>query len=536
MEYFLALVAVIIVICILLNNASTKMGVPVLLAFILLGIVFGNNGIHPMEFNDYEFAEKFCTFALIFIMFYGGFGTSWKAAKSVATEAGLLASAGVLLTAALTGVFCHFALRWGWLESLLLGSVISSTDAASVFSILRSRKLGLKNNTAPLLEVESGSNDPCSNILTLVMLSIIQGSAKTGAVVWMVFSQFVFGAIFGLVIATLALFAMRRISFKTSGLDSMFIVAIALFSYAIPSLVGGNGYLSAYIVGIVLGNNDFSGRKNLVAFFDGITSLMQVFIFFILGLLAKLNMMAKVILPAVLIFLALLFIVRPIVIGSILTPFRKYKFKQQALISFVGLRGASSIVFAVVATVGATTLQHDILSTVFCIVLLSIGLQGSLLPHVAQKLDMIDTGDDVMKTFTDFAEETDMHFSEILIIPESPWVGKKVMDIGVPKNILFCSLVHKDGTSVVPNGHTVLNEGDRVIMCSKAVHGKTNMNLVRRTILPNSKWIGTSIKDYPAGKNQIVLIKRGDENIIPHGGTFIQANDVLFINKGTSKS
>lgn len=534
MEYFLALTAVIIVICILLNNATTKIGVPVLLAFIMLGIVFGNNGIHPMEFNDYGFAETFCSIALIFIMFYGGFGTSWKAAKSVATEAGLLATAGVFMTAALTGVFCHYVLRWGWMESLLLGSVISSTDAASVFSILRAKKLGLKNNSAPLLEVESGSNDPCSNILTLVMLSIIQGSAETGIVVRMVFSQFIFGALFGVAISYFALYAMRRISFKSSGLDSMFIVAIALFSYAIPSLIGGNGYLSAYIVGIVLGNNDFSRRKNLVAFFDGITSLMQVFIFFILGLLARVNMMTKVILPAVLIFLALLFIIRPIAVSAILTPFRKYNFRQQALISFVGLRGASSIVFAVVATVGATTLQNDILSTVFCIVLLSIGLQGSLLPFVARKLDMIDTSNDVMKTFTDFAEETDMQFSEILIIPESPWVGKRVMDLGVPKNILFCTLIHKDGSSEVPNGHTVLNEGDKVIMCSKSVGSDSGLNLTSRTISSNSKWVGVPIKDYSAGKSQIVLIKRGEENIIPHGGTFIQADDVLFINKGSS--
>ena len=160
MELLICFIAIIIVICILLNSASNKIGMPVLLAFIVLGIIFGNNGLIPIKFEDYSFAEHISTFALILIMFYGGFGTRWQAAKKVAVPAGLLASLGVILTAGLTGLFCHFVLKWDWIESFLMGSVISSTDAASVFSILRSRKLGLKNNTAPMLEIESGSNDP----------------------------------------------------------------------------------------------------------------------------------------------------------------------------------------------------------------------------------------------------------------------------------------------------------------------------------------------------------------------------------------
>ena len=171
---FLILIGIIILMCIWLNNVSSRIGIPTLLAFIVLGIVFGNNGLIPLQFEDHDFAKEICTVALIFIMFYGGFVTRWDAAKPVVAEATLLASLGVALTAGLTGLFCHYALRWGWVESFLLGSVVSSTDAASVFSILRSKKLGLRNNTAPMLEMESGSNDPFAYMLTEMLCAIVK--------------------------------------------------------------------------------------------------------------------------------------------------------------------------------------------------------------------------------------------------------------------------------------------------------------------------------------------------------------------------
>ena len=259
MNLLLCLIAVIVVTCIILNNASDKIGMPVLLAFILLGIFFGNNGLVPIKFDNYSFAENICTVALIFIMFYGGFGTRWESAKPVILPSALLASLGVVMTAGLTGLFCRFVLSWGWVESFLMGSVISSTDAASVFSILRAKKLGLKNNTAPMLEVESGSNDPFSYMLTVLMISLLNGSASGGSIAWMLFAQLVFGAGFGWLIAKISIYAIKRLNFPTSGFDSLFVFAVALFSYAVPSLVGGNGYLSTYIVGMMLGNCTFKG-------------------------------------------------------------------------------------------------------------------------------------------------------------------------------------------------------------------------------------------------------------------------------------
>ena len=534
MALILTLAGIIIITCVLLNNASFRLGVPVLLAFILLGIAFGNNGIYPIDFEDYDFAEQICTIALIFIMFYGGFGTNWNSAKGVAVEAGLLATVGVVITAGLTGVFCHFALKWDWIESFLMGSVVSSTDAASVFSILRSRKLGLKNHTAPLLEIESGSNDPCSYMLTVIMLSLLQGSGSGWHVVWMIFSQLFFGAAFGLLIAMAAIIALKRLTFATSGFDSLFIIAVAIFSFAIPSLVGGNGYLSAYIVGIVLGNNEFQGRKDLVSFFDGFTGLMQVLIFFLLGLLAKPAMLGRAVLPALAIFAIMLLVSRPATIALVLTPFHKYGIKQQALISFVGLRGAASIVFAIMATVGNDLLDNDIFNVVFCIVLLSIAIQGTLIPLVSKKLDMIDPDADVMKTFNDFTDETSVQLSKVTITAQSPWVGRAIKTLGLPKYFLFCSVIHPDGTKTVPSGSTVLQVGDEAIICTKAFRNNEHkLKIVRHELSKHSKWVGTAIKDYPyRGDTQVILIKRADgTKIIPNGKTILEEGDTLFINK-----
>lgn len=528
---FLILVAIVVFTCVLLNNFSSKVGIPVLLAFIVLGILFGNIGVNAPEF---DFANDICTMALIFIMFYGGFGTRWRSAKPVIVEAGLLASLGVIFTAGLTGLFVHFVLRWGWLESMLMGSVISSTDAASVFSILRSRKLDLRNGTAPLLEVESGSNDPCSNMLTLIMLSLMQGtSSGAGSIIWMIFSQIVFGAGMGLLIAQAAVFMIRRINITTSGFDSMLVLAIAIFAYAIPAAIGGNGYLSTYIVGIILGNYRFKDKRQLVNFFDGFTGLMQVLIFFMLGLLARPSMLAKVVLPAFVIFLAMTFILRPAVVFSILAPFRKYSARQCGFISFVGLRGASSIVFAIVATVGTTALQNDIFSTVFCIVLMSIAFQGSLIPFAAHKFDMIDNYSDVMKTFNDCSDEEDIQFTEITITEESPWAEKLVRDLKLPKDMLFCSIINAEGRNHVPDGNTHIHVGDRIILCSKTFRSDKELHLVEHPLSRNSKWAGHPLKDYPRPANQqLVLIRRGDETLIPNGDTVLEHGDILVINKG----
>ena len=535
MTLLLLLAAVILAICVALNNASSKVGVPVLLAFILLGIVFGHFGLVPVNTADYGLFSDVCSAALVFIMFYGGFGTNWKTAKEVVTEAGILASAGVFITAAVTGLFCHFALGWGWIEAFLMGSVVSSTDAASVFSILRSRKLGLKAGTAPLLEVESGSNDPCSYMLTAACLSMLGGNATGGGIALMLVQQIALGAGLGLCIATLGVYVMRRVKFASEGFEQLLMVAIALFSYAVPSLVGGNGYLSTYIVGIVLGNATYHGKKTLVHFFDGMTSFTQVLIFFMLGLLAHPSMLKQAALPALAIFLVMLLVSRPVSIFACLLPFKKYRknFRQLSFVSFVGLRGAASIVFAMMALTQGAALENDIFNIVFCIVLISIAGQGTLIPWMAKKMDMIDEEADVMKTFSDFSESNHMQFNEIEVTGASIWNGRMVMELGLPSTTLISMIIRKDGSKEIPNGRTVIREGDKVIMISKNFSNKSEMHIVEHPVSKRSKWIGKPICEYDGdGRgDQLLLIKRGEENIIPHGNTVLQEGDILLLNK-----
>jgi cell volume regulation protein A len=523
---FLILIAIVILTSIWLNTISSRIGVPTLLAFMLLGMLFANNGLWPVRFDNYDVAKETCTVALIFIMFYGGFGTRWDVVKPVVRESVLLASLGVVVTAGLTGVFCHFALGWDWLESLLFGSVMGSTDAASVFSILRGKRLGLRNNTAPMLEMESGSNDPAAYMCTAILLSVMNGSATGGSVAWSIVAQIVFGAGCGIGIAKLAALVFRKIRFTTDGFDSLFIFAIAIAAYAIPSLIGGNGYLSAYMVGIILGNEEFKDKRSLVSFFDGITGLMQMLLFFLLGLLARPTMMHKAVLPALIIFLFMLLVARPVAVFSILTPFRKYPFRQQALISFVGLRGAASVVFAIMAMVDPAFLKNDIFNIVFVVVLLSIAVQGSLIPRVARKLDMVDPEDDVMKTFNDYSDDPDMHFGRIGVTTDSLWAGKAIKDLGLPRNVLI-ALVLRGSQRIVPRGDTVLEAGDEVITLTRGFTDSST-SLEEKTVKADSRRVGQRIADYP-GKGLIVMVRRGEENIIPSGDTILQAGDRLVI-------
>ena len=534
MALYLLIFSAIVVICIFFNKFSGKFGIPVLLLFLLLGLLCGSQ-YDGFASNWGWVVGDISTLALVFIMFYGGFGTRWKSAKPIAMEAGMLSTLGVALTASFVGLFCHFALGWAWLESFLMGAVISSTDAATVFSILRSRKLGLKNRTAPLLEMESGSNDPMSYMLTTVMLSLFSGGVTAGGVVWQIFSQIIFGVAGGLLLASGAVFLLKRISFQNNGFDMLLFIAIALVSYALPDLIGGNGYLSAYIVGIVLGNTEFPARKPLVSFFDAITSLMQIVIFFLLGMLAiPLNLLHSL-LPAMIIFVFLTLVARPLAVCGVLAPFNKYPFRQLGLVSFVGLRGAASIVFAINILTSAVALEHDIFSIVFCIVLVSIAFQGSLVPAFARFTGMTDKDEDVMTTFSDFSENEEMCFGAIRITETSRWNRRTIKDLDLTQDCLI-ALVVRGNTRIVPKGDTLLQAGDEIVLCTRSFQDQSTDILTRYRLSEDSKWAGCRVGEYPKQEGSLlILIQRGDERIIPNGNTILNAGDVLVLLKRTDQ-
>lgn len=499
-----------------------------LLAFILLGMFFGSDGIVKIPFENYEFAEQICSVALIFIMFYGGFGTNWKAARPVAVKAGLLSTVGVVLTAGLTGLFCRYALQIGWMESMLLGSVIGSTDAASVFSILRAKRLNLKYNTASLLEVESGSNDPCAYMLTMIVISAMQGTASGAGLAGMLFAQILFGAGFGVLIAIMSVWIMKRITVVAAGFDTILVVAIAILSYALPAVLGGNGYLSAYIVGIVLGNAKLKNKQPLVHFFDGLTGLMQMLLFFLLGLLSFPSRLPQIILPALAVAVFLTFAARPLAVFAILSPFKSSP-AQQLVVSWAGLRGAASIVFAITAQMAIKT-ENDIFHIVFMIVLFSILLQGSLLPFISKKLHMLDNASDVMKTFTDYSEEVPVQFIQSTILKDHPWCGKKLKNVLTPPDTIV-ALLQRGRRQIVPNGNTILEAGDKLILCAESPAGVEGVCLSEKQLEKEDEWIGKALAEIQDPNEQlIIMIQRAGRIVIPSGGTVLRENDILVIN------
>ncbi|HIQ74185.1 MAG TPA: potassium/proton antiporter [Candidatus Cottocaccamicrobium excrementipullorum] len=532
MTHLLLLISLVILTCILCNRITTRFGVPMLLAFIVLGMVFGSEGIFRIPFDDFQFAETICSVALIFIMFYGGFGTRWKAARPIAGKAILLSSAGTILTALLTGLFCHFVLGFSLLEGLLTGAVLGSTDAASVFSVLRSQKLSLKYNTDSLLEVESGSNDPFAYMLMVIILSAMQNGSGGNLPLQIfstAFSQVIFGIIPGLAIALAARWFLDNFTFETNGFDAAFMLATAVLAYALPSSIGGNGYLSTYLVGIILGNHSIRNKKSLVNFFDGLTSLMQMLIFFILGLLSFPSRIAAVWIPALGIAFFLTLIARPLVIALLMTPM-KAPFHQQLLVSWAGLRGAASIVFAIMAVMGGVTLEHDLFHIVFCIVLLSISIQGTLLPWCARKTKMINESGNVLTTFNDYTDEIDVQFISISITGNHPWAGKTVRELDLPPGSLLVFL-RRGGKNFVPKGDTVIEEGDALVLSASAYTGEDDIHLREIPINQFHDWCGKTVKDLVLPKNSlIILIRRGEESIIPSGQTQILPGDLIVLN------
>lgn len=497
-----------------------------LLLFIVIGMLFGSDGIFKIPFDDYEFAEQICSIALIFIIFYGGFETRWSEAKRVAGKSILLSSVGVVVTALLTGLFCHYILKFSLWEGMLVGAVVSSTDAASVFAVLRSKRLNLKYNTASILELESGSNDPWAYMLTIVILSIMRGSGSPADFAYMLFAQVFYGVVLGAIIAVVAVLVLRRIRFETSGFDTIFVSTVALISYALPGMIGGNGYLSTYIVGIVLGNARLPNTKPLAHFFDGVTGFAQITLFFLLGLLAFPSQIPDIIIPAIAIVMFLTFIARPIAVACIMLPF-KAPLAQQAVISWAGFRGATSIVFAIMATVDTAYTKNDVFHIVFCIVLISIGLQGTFLPFVAKKLQMIDDNENVMRTFNDYSEEKEVQFIKISISKESTWAYKKIKELYLPPGLLIVMILR--GTKrVIPSGKSEILPNDVLILSGEGFSDDRIFRLNELRLTLHHEWCGKRISDIAISEgNFIVMIKRNGKLLIPNGKTKLHNDDVL---------
>lgn len=529
MAIMLLLCCAVILSCIIANRFSNKFGMPSLLCFMALGMIFGSDGLFKISFNNYQMTEQLCTIALIFIMFYGGFGTNWQTARPVAVKAVLLSTLGVVATALLTCLFCYQLLNFSFSESFLIGAVLSSTDAASVFSILRSKNLNLKHSTAPLLEIESGSNDPMAYMLTMVALAMISGSSDT-SVPTMLLTQIGVGIVIGVACACIGILALRKDDLITLGMDTVFVIALVLLSYALPTVLGGNGYLSVYLTGIILGNSKINNKITLVHFFDGITGLAQILIFFLLGLLSFPHLLPNLFVPALLIALFLTFIARPAAVFLLLLPFRS-TLRQCLLVSWSGLRGAASIVFAIMVIAGGTSSEHDLFHIVFFISLLSVAVQGSLLPLVARKLDMVDNSSDIRKTFNDYQDDSDLTLMRMYIPHGHNWENRKIEEVSFPTGSLAL-MIKREGDTLIPRGGTTILAGDTLILSVPSYRGENDGKLKEILVEPGHNWCNSSIAELNLPENILIaLIKRGDENIIPQGSTVIHADDRVVIYK-----
>lgn len=530
----------IMIICglvLLISITSTKIlykfGVPILLIFIMLGMLFGSDGIVGIYFNDYQLTNKIATVALIFIMFFGGFGTNWSMAKPVAIPSILLSTLGVVFTAGLTGVFCFLVFKTTLLEGLLIGSIVGSTDAASVFAILRSQRLNLKGSIASMLELESGSNDPCAYMLTTIVLGIMSNS-NNGNIFIMVLSQILLGGMVAVVLAKLSIYLLRHFKFEIEGFYPIFMTAIAVLAYSLSEYLGGNGYLCVYITGIIIGNAKIPHKKSIFQFLDGISWLMQIMLFFLLGLLAFPSKIPSVIGKGILISIFMILVARPVAIFSILYWF-KLPIKQQIFIAWVGIRGAASIVFAIFAETYGVSMNNDIFHIIFFIALFSVVVQGTITPKLAKKLDLIDNEESVFKTFNDYKEDKSTSLVEFTIDEHNIIANKTIMDANIPEDILVV-MIKRNGDVFVPNGSTEVLPGDILVLSGNKLkhfneyHEDKSTTLTEFSVEENSSLINKSIKDANIPDDVlIVMIKRKGEVLVPNGNTIILPEDILVV-------
>ena len=463
MNDFALVMAIVLILAMVFSKLASRYGIPALLLFLLIGMIFGSDGIFKIHFDDYHFAQIICSYALLLIIFYGGFSTNWQQAKRIVRSAFLMSTIGTLLTALITGGFCIIVLRMNFWEGMLVGSVLSSTDAASVFSILKSYNLNFKHNLASLLEMESGSNDPISYLLTMICIQMM--SAHTMNLTLMILMQFFIGIGMGILVACIARAVLKRIELNIDGLYPVFVMGIVLLAFELCTRLNGNGYICVYLIGIIIGNSQFPNKRFTIHFFDGISWLMQIVLFFTLGLLAYPTRFIENLGLGLSIALFITCVARPAAAALVLTPFH-YNMKKQLLIDWVGFRGAASIAFSIMAVASIPTLENDLFHIVFLVSFFSVLIQGSLLPRIAHWLDLVETEESILKTFTDYEEGHLAQLYEIIIEENHLWHNKKIKEADIDSNQFIVGVKRKN-EMLLPKGNLRFMKDDCVILTQK---------------------------------------------------------------------
>ena len=478
LEQILAALAVLLIVSVLASKASGRLGVPVLIIFLGLGMLAGSEGIGGIYFDDAGLAQRLGIIALAFILFAGGLETDWNFVRTGVRRASILATAGVLITSLVVGVAAHMLTSLTLLEGMLLGAIVSSTDAAAVFSILRSRGVRLRRDLAAVLELESGSNDPMAVFLTTAVLQLM---AQPTAPLWRTVLDFVqqmtFGAVAGIVIGWLVVEMINRLHLEYQGLYPVLTIAVVLFTYGATSMIGGNGFLAVYLLGITMARQNFVQRRTLLRFHDGVAWLMQIAMFITLGLLVFPSQLPPVAVASLLIAAALMFVARPLAVFLCLA-FSRVPWREKTLISWVGLRGAVPIILATFPLVAGVPAAGAIFNIVFFIVLLSVLLQGTTIAPAARLLGL-DDGKVVDHSPADahLAGRGESAVITAEVNDGSFAAGKRVVELDWPREALIL-VIYRGLEFFVPNGATELHAGDRLIVLTP----KTSVEAVERSL------------------------------------------------------
>lgn len=459
--------SLLIFLSILASKISYKIAVPSLLLFIAVGMLAGSEGIGGIYFDDPALTKSIGIIALIFIIFSGGIDTNWSEVRPVVLPGILLSTLGVLLTAAVTGLFAVYILKFNFLEGLLLGSIVSSTDAAAVFSVLRSRRISLKTPLKPLLEFESGSNDPMAVFLTLTVLGMITAHNITiGMAIASFFWDMAIGALIGYAMGRASIFIINRINLEYDGLYPVLTVSLVLLTYSFASFVKSNGFLAVYLAGLIMSKQQFMNRRIIARFHEGLAWLMQIAMFLTLGLLVFPSKLMPVCGVSVLVALILMLVARPLSVFLCLLPFG-INFRKKTMVAWVGLRGAVPVVLATFPLLAGIPQAGMIFNVVFFVVLTSVLVQGASLPFVAKILKtnapLVSSRNYPIEFQKTNAIDADL--TDIIVPYGSAAVGKPIYKLGVPERCLI-ALISRNEKFIIPNGSTTIEAGDIVLVLS----------------------------------------------------------------------
>lgn len=447
------------------SKLSDRFPIPVLLIFLAIGMLAGSEGIGGIYFDDAGLAKNIGIVALVFIIFAGGFDTEWKEVRGVFWPGVVLSTAGVLLTAAISGLFAVLLLGFSPIEGMLLGSIVSSTDAAAVFSVLRSKRIGLKPPLKPLLEFESGSNDPMAVFLTIGFISLltVEGMEPVDLLPRFALDMSV-GAITGFLMARGMTLFVTRLKLEYEGLYPVIMVSFVMLTYAVATSLMGNGILAVYLAGLMLARASFPNKRAVRRFHDGLAWLMQIVMFVTLGLLVFPSQILPLIGVGFLFTLVLMLIARPVSVLLCLLPFR-LGLRSKAMISWVGLRGAVPIILATFPFMAGLRQANAIFDIVFFVVIASVFIQGTSIPWVSKllKLDAPLPARPSSPIEFERTEALDADLTDVIVPYDSVAVGRTLVELEIPEKCLVV-MIARGKQYVIPSGQTAIEGGDVLLV------------------------------------------------------------------------